>query len=276
MANKTMSTYTIGGVTYDIVDKTAREDISKIQLATMIPDKTLSIDGAPADSKATGDAIAKVSEDATENIQGIIQEFTDSLVYKDDTGRYFNVDSNPHLGVLNNGTVVGVDQDGVKHSAYSDVNPPPVTKVNGSTGDVIIKSVYGGNADKLKAVVRRSAISRTPSVYITDDETGFAFDMYNETIGEGSKRNIIRVRTPVGEYYGDPEQEYETEYYRLYDDHNPPTLDVISTNTSAKEGQIITVNANSNLSVSALKIDDVVTRAMFDLENKILYINTDK
>lgn len=276
MANKTMSTYTIGGVTYDIVDKTAREDISKIQLATMIPDKTLSIDGAPADSKATGDAIAKVSDDAKENIQGIIQEFTDSLVYKDDTGRYFNVDSNPHLGVLNNGTVVGVDQDGVKHSAYSDVNPPPVTKVNGSTGDVIVKSVYGGNADKLKAVVRRSAISRTPSVYITDDETGFAFDMYNETIGEGSKRNIIRVRTPVGEYYGDSEQEYETEYYRLYDDHNPPTLDVISTNTSAKEGQIITVNANSNLSVSALKIDDVVTRAMFDLENKILYINTGK
>lgn len=59
MENKTMKTFTIDDVTYEIVDEKARDDIKKLKRI----DDTLTQYGQSADAGATGDAISQLSND---------------------------------------------------------------------------------------------------------------------------------------------------------------------------------------------------------------------
>jgi hypothetical protein len=57
MAEKIMKTLVINGVTYEIVDEAARNDIETLKLSTIATDTTLTQSGQAADAKAVGDAL---------------------------------------------------------------------------------------------------------------------------------------------------------------------------------------------------------------------------
>ena len=132
MANKTMKTLTMGGDTYEIVDANARADIETLKqnsgsdTAVVEVDTTLSVEGMAADAKATGDAIAEVSEQITSATSSLVKTV--------------------------NGTAP--DENG-------DVSVQAgVTSVNGQTGDVTIEQydvlpVSKGGTDASEPIAAR-------------------------------------------------------------------------------------------------------------------------
>ena len=131
MANKIMKTFTVGDNTYEIVDEKSRNEIQTLKQQVNEPDTTLTIEGALAEAKSTGDAINKVASD----LSNASSEMSNAITTAQNTA---------------DAAVTAAEN--AQNTADEALSKAGVTSVNGQTGDIVGVAVVNqndiGNADE--------------------------------------------------------------------------------------------------------------------------------
>ena len=138
MANKIMKTFTVGDNTYEIVDEKSRNEIQTLKQQVNEPDTTLTIEGALAEAKSTGDAINKVASDLSD--------------LADDLSDVSSETSTAITTAQNTADAAVTAAANAQNTANEALSKAGVTSVNGQTGDIVGVAVVNqndiGNADE--------------------------------------------------------------------------------------------------------------------------------